>query len=146
MMKAAQQLMMWAMVVVTPGALAAMPDFKEGQWNVQYSMEVTGMPFKMPPITGSRSTCLNQKNFVPDNSQAGQQCQTSDVKVDGNTVTWAMKCSTQQGSIDGQGKVTYKADSYDGSMDARMMSASMPNMPINYRYTMSGKREGACAQ
>jgi hypothetical protein len=141
--------MMWVGLtawVASGAAVAAAPAFKEGQWATQYSMEVTGMPFKMPPISGSRSVCLNQKNFVPDNSQAGQQCQTQDVKVNGNTVTWAMKCSTPQGTVEGQGRVTYKTDSYDGSMDARMISASTPDMPISYRYTMSGKREGACTQ
>ena len=127
-------------------ALAAAPDFKEGQWAVQYSMEVTGMPFKMPPFTGTRSTCLTSKNFVPDNSQAGQQCQTKDVKVNGNTVTWTMHCKAQEGMIEGQGHVTYKGDTYDGKMDATMVSMTSPGMPINYRYTMSGKREGNCAQ
>jgi Protein of unknown function (DUF3617) len=125
-------------------AVAAAPDFKEGQWAMQYSMEVTGMPFKMPSITGKRSACLTGKNYVPDNSQAGQQCQTKDVKVNGNTVTWTMQCKTQEGSIEGQGRVTYKGDRYDGGMDAQMISMTMSGAPINYRYTMQGEREGDC--
>jgi len=146
MIKTARKLMMWVLAVATPASLAATPNFKEGQWSVQYSMEITGMPFKMPPITGTRSTCLTSKDYVPDNSQAGQKCQTLDVKVNGDTVTWVMKCATQEGSIEGQGQVTYKSDSYSGSMEARLVSATSPGMPINYRYTMSGKREGTCAK
>ena len=139
----------WSVVVLMAPAgvaLAAVPDFKEGQWSVQYSMEVTGMPFKMPPLTGKRSTCLTKQNFVPDNTQAGQQCQTKDVQVTGNVVTWTMHCKAQEGTIDGQGRVTFKGDRYEGNMDAKMVSMTSPGIPVNYRYTMQGEREGACAK
>jgi len=134
------------LVVGTGTAAAAGPDFKEGQWNVSYQMEVTGMPFAMPPITAKKTMCLDKNNYVPDNSQPGQECKVSDQQVNGNTVTWVMHCRAQERTIEGQGKITYKGDRYDGVMDAKLLSADNQGPAVGYKYTMQGQRLGACAK
>ena len=134
------------LVVGTGAAAAAGPDFKEGQWNVSYQMEVTGMPFAMPPITAKKTMCLDKNNYVPDNSQPGQECKVSDQQVNGNTVTWVMHCRAQERTIEGQGKITYKGDRYDGVMDAKLLSADNQGPAVGYKYTMQGQRLGACAK
>ena len=128
------------------GSAVAAPDFKEGEWNVSYQMEVTGMPFTMPPITARKTMCLDKKNYVPDNSQQGQECKVSDQKVNGNTVTWIMRCRAQERTIEGQGKITYKGDRYDGVMDAKLLSADNQGPAVGYKYTMQGQRLGACGK
>jgi hypothetical protein len=133
-----------SLIVVTTPALAAPPAFKEGEWGTRYRMEVVGAPFPMPPITVRKTACLTRSNFVPDNSQQGQDCQVRDTKVTGNTVTWVMHCKTREGAIEGHGKITYKGDRYDGVMETRLISKDGSAMPMTYRYTMEGERLGAC--
>jgi len=127
-------------------AFAEGPDFKEGEWGVSYRMEVVGMPFPMPPITARKTMCLDKNNYVPDNSQQGQECKVSDQKVNGNTVTWTMRCRAQQRTIEGQGKITYKGDRYDGVMDAKLISDDNQGPAVGYQYTMQGQRLGACGK
>ena len=128
----------------TGTAFAAGPDFKEGEWGVSYRMEVVGMPFPMPPITARKTMCLDKNNYVPDNSQQGQECKISDQKVNGNTVTWTMRGRAQERTIEGQGKITYKGDRYDGVMDAKLISADYQAPAVGYKCTMQGQRLGAC--
>jgi hypothetical protein len=127
-------------------AYAAGPNFKEGEWNVSYQMEVTGMPFAMPPISAKKTMCLDKNNYVPDNSQPGQECKVSDQKVSGNAVTWTMTCRAQERVIEGQGKITYNGEHYDGVMNAKMISTDTPTTPVSYKYTMQGQRLGACSK
>lgn len=125
-------------------AQAAAPDFKAGEWAQSYQMEVSGMPFQMPPITAKKNLCLDKNNFVPDNSQPGQDCKISDQKVNGNTVSWTMRCRVQERTIEGDGQITYKGDHYDGVMEARLVSADSQGPGVRYKYTMQGKRIGDC--
>lgn len=127
-------------------AFAAGPDFKEGKWGVSYRMEVVGMPFPMPPITAKKTMCLDKNNYVPDNSQQGQECKISDQKANGNTVTWTMRCRAQERTIEGHGKITYNGDRYDGVMDARLISDDVQAPAVGYKYTMQGQRVGACGK
>jgi hypothetical protein len=130
----------------TVTAIAAGPDLKEGEWGVSYRMEVVGMPFPMPPITVRKTMCLSQKDYIPDNSQQGQDCKISDQKVTGNTVTWTMRCKTREGAIEGHGRVTYHGDRYDGVMEAQLTGTDNSDMPARYRYTMKGERLGVCTR
>jgi hypothetical protein len=125
---------------------AAGPNFKEGEWGVSYQMEVVGMPFPMPPITARKTMCLDKNNYIPDNSQQGQECKISDRKVAGNTVTWTMRCQAQERTIEGHGKITYKGDRYDGVMDAKLVSDDNSGPVVGYKYTMQGQRLGACGK
>jgi len=146
MLKQAAKLAMLVLAGNTVTALAAGPDFKEGEWGVSYRMVVVGMPFPMPPITMKKTMCLSQKDYIPDNAQQGQDCKISDQKVTGNTVTWTMHCKTRDGTIVGQGKITYHGDRYDGLMEAKLIATDNPGMPIRYRYDMQGERLGACGK
>jgi hypothetical protein len=95
-------------------------------------------------MTVRKTTCLNQKNYVPDTSQPGQDCKVRDTQVKGDTVTWSTLCQTEQGTIETQGRVTYQGDRYQGTMDATMVSKGNPGQPLRYRYNIEGKRLGAC--
>jgi hypothetical protein len=127
-------------------AYAAGPDLKEGEWRESYQMEVSGMPFPMPPITANKTMCLDRNNYIPDNTQPGQECKVSDQKVNGNTVTWTLHCRAQERTIEGHGKITYKGDHYDGMMDAKLISVDYESPAVGYKYTMQGQRLRACTK
>lgn len=130
----------------TGTAFAAGPDFKAGEWAVSYRIEIVGMPFPMPPITTRKTMCLDKNNYVPDSSRQGQDCKISDQKVNGNTVIWTMRCRSQERMIEGQGRITYKGERYDGVMDAKLVSADNQGPAVGYHYTMQGQRLGACGK
>jgi hypothetical protein len=90
--------------------------------------------------------CLDKNNFVPDNSQQGQECKISDQQVNGNTVTWTMRCRAQERTIEGRGKITYKGGRYDGVMDAKLITVDYQAPVVGYKYTMQGQRMGACTR
>ena len=142
------QIIVALLILGTGTAATAAPDFKEGEWGVNYRMEMAGMPFPMPPINVKKTMCLDKKNYVPDNAQQGQDCQVSDQKVNGNTVTWTMRCRSQERTIEGRGTITYKdkGERYDGEMNANMISADNAGPAMSYKYVMQGQRLGACGK
>lgn len=123
---------------------AAAPDFTQGEWNLNYRMEVVGMSFPMPPITSKKTLCITKENLVPDMAQEGQVCTASDQKVNGNTVTWTVNCQAKEGKVEGQGKITYAGGRADGVVNASLIPSANPDMPIRYQYTIEGKLVGNC--
>jgi hypothetical protein len=82
--------------------------------------------------------CLAKDDYVPKNSRPGQECEMTDTKISGDTVTWSMKCNGQGGEMKGDGKITYKGDSFSGEMIITMAG----DMKITNK--MSGLRLGDC--
>ena len=83
--------------------------------------------------------CLSKHDFVPQSKQPGQQCKITDVKVVGDTVSWKISCSGQGGDMKGNGTITYKGSSLEGSMTMTMGATGMA-MTSN----MIGRRLGKC--
>jgi hypothetical protein len=122
-------------------ATAQAAERKEGNWEVRVNMEMVGMPMKMPPQTVNQ--CVTKKDLVPDMSQRDQNCIVKEQKVVGDTVTWKMQCSGKQGTMDGEGRIKYGADSYDGDMSMNIVQPGAPAMSI--KYAMHGKWTGPCS-
>jgi hypothetical protein len=88
------------------------------------------MPVKPEPMT--RTVCITKDDLEknpeatipkPMNRRTGEErsdCKISDYKVDANTVTWSLNCKGERNDINGSGKITYGADSYDGSMQMKI--------------------------
>ena len=55
------------------------------------------------------------------NMQEGKITKT---KVDGNTVTWTVKCSGQGGEVTGTGKMTYSGSSFKGKIEMTMVQSN----------------------
>jgi hypothetical protein len=127
-------------VLAVPTLGLADPAMQEGNWEVTMKMEMVGMPFPMPPMTVNQ--CVTKKDLVPDMSQRDQNCIVNDQKVTGDTLTWRMQCKGAQGSMDGEGRIKYSGDTYEGEMQANMTDKSGKAMTI--KYTMHGKHTGAC--
>ena len=114
----------------------SVPNMKAGLWEITVKTEMPGM--EMPPM--KHTQCLTKKDFVPQGpQQPGQECKITDVKVDGDTVTWTLKCTTQGGKMKGTGKTTYSGNSFKGIM---VMIIPPTNMKITTH--MNGKRIGNC--
>jgi hypothetical protein len=111
------------------------PDIKEGLWEIKTQTKMQGMT--MPPVTHTQ--CMSNKTLVPQNVQSGQDCEISQTKTKGNTVTWTMECRTQGGAMKGTGEITYEGDRFKGTMTMTMEEAGM-----KITNTLSGRRIGAC--
>lgn len=98
------------------------PNMEEGKWEVTTRMEMPGMSISMPEVTSTQ--CLTKKDFVPQGSQQGQECKITKTKVDGNTVTWTVKCSGQGGEVTGTGKMTYRGSSFKGKIEMTMVQSN----------------------
>jgi len=111
-------------------------NMEPGLWEITIKTEMSGM--ETPPM--KHTQCLTKKDVVPQGpQQPGQECKMTDVKVDGDTVTWSLECTTQGGKIEGTGKMIYSGDSFKGTM-----VMSMPQINMNITTNMSGKRIGDC--
>ena len=135
---------MSAVLVLSIVALAQGPR-RDGQWEVKMEMDMPGMPAAMPAITSTQ--CITPEDAKDPQKAMPQQgrgrgnsgdCKVSDYKIDGNKVSWAMKCEGQQ-QMSGTGEFTYAADTYTGVMKMDMGGRSM-----TMKY--SGKRIGDCTK
>lgn len=139
---------MW---IVTLAAMAIATAFaqgprRDGLWEVKTEMQMDGMPMTMPPMTAQQCITPAEANdpskAAPQGRGRGgrgpQDCKVSDYKVEGNKVTWSMKCEGPQ-PVTGAGEIVYEADSYTGTMKMDMGGRGM-----TMKYT--GKRLGDCTK
>lgn len=116
------------------------PNLKEGLWEITVSMEMKGVPMQMP--TQKFTQCITKDRTVPHKEDPGQKCTIVKSEVKGDTVTWAVECKTQEGTVVSDGTVTYKGDTFDGVTRVSMPSGSHGNMTMTQR--MRGKWIGQC--
>ena len=79
-------------------------NFKPGKWEVTTTMKMAG-GMEMPPQTFTQ--CMTKEDMVPQNTQPGQECEMTETKHSGNTITWKTTCKTDQGNMGGSGKIVY---------------------------------------
>jgi hypothetical protein len=121
----------------------ALPTFaaspmKPGKWQVTIEMNMPNMPMKMQPITMTHCVTKEQAENPqpPKKSKKDDACQLSDYKIDGNTVTWTVKCTGKQ-EMTGEGKMVFEGDTYEGTTHFKT-----PDMEMSQKFT--GKYLGAC--
>ncbi|MGQ9638654.1 MAG: DUF3617 domain-containing protein [Thermodesulfobacteriota bacterium] len=86
------------------------PNMKEGLWEITMTMEIPGMPMKMPPRTWTQ--CLTKKNCVPQ--EEDKDCKVIKSEVKGDVFTWVIECKTREGTTTGNGRTVYKGDTFEG--------------------------------
>ena len=96
-----------------------------------------GMPVQIPPATHTQ--CISQKDLVPQSQEPGQECQISNTKVSGDTVSWTIVCTSQGGTMEGKGQITYKGDQMNGSTEM-----VMKNQGVTMKSKIRGRRVGNC--
>ena len=116
----------------------AEPNMNPGKWEITIETEMVGMPdMNIPPVTHTQ--CLEKGDLVPQSEEASQECKMSDIKEDGDTVSWKIICSGKNGQMEGTGEVTYRGDSMEGAMNMVIKGAEMQIKNI-----ISGRRIGNC--
>ncbi len=110
-------------------------NMKEGLWEITITMEIPGMPMKMPPQTSTN--CLTKKDMVPQKAEPGQDCKMVKNEVKGDTVIWVMECKTKEGPATFNGKVTYRGESFEGVVKMKQGGTEMTQ-------NLKGKWVGKC--
>jgi hypothetical protein len=115
---------------------------KEGTWEIKGEIKMEGLPFPMPPIPMTFTQCLTKKDMVPQKKEKNQDCKTIKNETVGNTVSWVMQCKDKNGVTDSTGKITYKGDSFDGTVHT--VTKDTKGEKSESTMQMSGKRTGDC--
>ena len=129
------------LILGVSGAIAQSP-IREGRWEITMQMQMPNMPMQMP--AQNMDACVTKKDLetpggdLPKPADKGSNCTTSDRKVDGNKITWNMKC-TGRDAMTGSGEIVVDGDTYTGAMK---MNSEHGEMTMNY----TGKRIGDCTQ
>jgi hypothetical protein len=119
----------------------ATPNITEGKWEITSKVVMEGLPMSVPPV--KTSMCLSNKQAVPQNAQKNQDCRMISNNIVGNTVTWVMQCKDKNGTVDSEGKITYRGSSFDGTVIVNMKGKG-GNQKITQN--MHGKRIGDCQE
>ena len=130
-------------VAVLAGVAFAAPNMEEGKWEIKGEMKLEGMPFPMPAMQVNFTQCLTKKDMVPQQKDKNQECTTVSTKVDGNSVSWVMKCKDKKGRVtEGTGKMTYKGSTFEGNI--HNVTTDAKGQKSESTMTMNGKRTGDC--
>ena len=117
----------------------ALPTFagpmKAGKWSVSVETKMAGMDMKMPPMTFERCVTPEEAEKPQPPKARNEDCKIEDYKLEGNTVTWKVKC--EKTNTSGEGKMTYSNDSYEGDMHMKMGDREVTQK-------ITGKRIGDC--
>jgi hypothetical protein len=121
---------------------AAANKMREGKWEVTMNMNIAGMPFSMPAVTHTQ--CITKKD-LEDNKKTlpsagkNEDCEVKNYKINGNTVSWETVCKD---GTKGSGEITYKGDSYSGTMKMETIDKKGQKSKIDYK--IKGVRKGDC--
>jgi len=109
---------------------------KPGKWEITTQMDMPGMQMPARTFTKciTKEDAANVESAIP-RGRNDASCTLSDVKVDGNTVSWKMNCEERK--VSGEGKITYENDAYSGEMHMKT-----PDHEMTIKH--SGKRVGDC--
>jgi hypothetical protein len=91
---------------------------KPGLWEISTSMEIPGVPFKVPPQKVqhcyTKEEVARAEGAVPSRQQ--EDCKVVEHRRVGNKLTWKVVC-TGKSKGTGEGELVFKgADAYDGWM------------------------------
>lgn len=120
---------------------AGEPNIREGKWEITTELEIPGMSSDMPQQRFTHTECLKKDDYVPQGSQnkgAGGNCEIKDVRTSGDTVSWTMHCDTGQGDMDGEGTITYRGDTFEGTINTVMQGG------MKMTQHLQGRRIGGC--
>ena len=126
-------------------ATMASAEIKEGLWEMTTTMEMKGMPAQMPATTVR--SCIRKDDMVPKPAaqQKGQECKVKEQKITGDTVTYSMECTTNDGTVSEiAGKTSYKGDVMDGSINITVKIKGQGTMEMSGKTT--GKYIGPCTK
>ncbi len=126
--------------LLTAGSGVCEMNVEEGQWEVTVKMRMPGMQMEMPAVTNTM--CINDENPVPHQADPGMDCKMLRQNVSANRAAWTVKCTGNGQNITSSGDITYKGDTFDGTVETKMDSTGQGKMTVKGK--IQGKRIGAC--
>ena len=87
------------------------------------------------------TTCVTNKNPVPQDAQTSKECKLDKVSQSGKTWSWTVTCKTREGTMTGEGSATYDGNTMKSSAT---MKGSMGGRNIDMASTTTGRYLGAC--
>jgi len=130
----------FAMTLILTAFTSAHADvnMQEGMWEISNRIEMSGIPVQIPDTKISQ--CITKENIVPKtNKEVNKYCTISEQKIEGDTVTWKMKCTNKMKS---QGSITYSGDTFEGLITTQTEVPNMGMMTMSIQ--MTGRRTGEC--
>ena len=121
-------------------AAAGGPNLRPGLWETTVRIEIQGAPMSMPST--SYRHCITKEDLIPRTERPGEQCKILKKTISGNTVTWRVSCKSRDMNTTGTGRITYKGDTYRGSIEMQMSDGSTGSMKMSQK--IQGKRIGNC--
>lgn len=114
-------------------------DFQPGKYEITSKVEMPGMPGAIPPQTIIQ--CITEQDPIPKQNPENQECKIVDMNQTGNTITWKMECDQQGQKITSTGSITYKGDSFKGTILTNMGSQAGD---MTMTTIITGKRISDC--
>ena len=113
---------------------ASAKNMKPGKWELTF--EMSGGPMAGHPFTTNK--CVTPEEAAsnePPKARENSECKVTDMKIDGNTVSWKVSCA--KSGATGDGTATYTGDSFNGTSHIKMGEQE-------FTQKFSGKFLGAC--
>jgi hypothetical protein len=128
------------MLISGMGVAAEGVPITPGMWEMTMTMKMSMMEKTQ---TKTQMECIEEEEFDPHNFNMEQKnpCDIDQVKIDGNTVSWAVSCPSPTGSMTGSWLFTSNGDSVTGTGE---MAAKMGAMSFDMNMDWVGKRVGDC--
>jgi len=119
-------------VGVGAGTMAGAQTAKGDLWETTSQMSMDGMPMRMPSNTVK--VCAAKDWKEPPGGR--KDCKSSNMKVEGNKVTWDVKCTSP--TMTGRGEILRQsAEAYSGAI---AFTSDQGNMTVK----LTGKKIGEC--
>ena len=136
----------WAVLAffMIPGAVMAADDLnlQEGYWETSVNIGIQG---GILPVTAIKSAkCITRQDPLPNSVESSSMhCRVFDKAITGNDVSWRVECGDAKGRMEGQGKITYAGDKFNGKMDI-LVTQTEGDRHARLEYVMKGERTRAC--
>lgn len=105
---------------------AAGSPMEDGLWEISTTMEMPGMPYKVPPTTVTH--CYTKEDLKDNQKTIPQQkgdCKVTDQKYSGSKISWKMVCSGEN-PAKGAGEIVFKGSTaYEGTMKMETKGMAM---------------------
>ncbi|RZD14573.1 MAG: DUF3617 family protein [Candidatus Acidulodesulfobacterium ferriphilum] len=124
--------------------------FLPGLWQYTSTTTVSGLPYAMPPVTSTYSSCMGNKLKPPmqKNPDIPANCPKPIVTVNGNTVVTRFECSTGVGMEIKELMFEYFPNDTTMHMHGHVNTINTyqgRTMNVNSNIELTGKRIGACS-
>ena len=127
-------------LAAAPFAAAQKVNMQDGLWEVSVKMEMPGMPAGAGAQTFRKCYTPADVQDAARTMPKDDNCQVSDLKAQGDTVSWTVRCKPPQ-EMTGTGTMTYKGASYSGRMNFSMKEGGQT---MTMQQAISGKRVDPC--